>query len=105
MPNTDVVLLATAYVVAMNSAGFLAFAWDKHCARKNMWRVPERTLLTLAAVGGTLGIIVAQQTLRHKTRKEPFRSHLRLLVALQIIGLSALSFPQIRSAVATAIIG
>ncbi|WP_394885732.1 DUF1294 domain-containing protein (plasmid) [Mesorhizobium sp. AaZ16] len=51
----------SAYVVVINMAGFLAFAWDKHCARNGLWRVPERTLLSIAAVGGTIGALVANE--------------------------------------------
>lgn len=86
-----------AYAFAVNVAGFLAFAWDKHCARNGMWRVPERTLLTLAFIGGAAGALAGQHALRHKTRKEPFRSYLLLIVGLQAITLFALCFPQVRT--------
>jgi uncharacterized membrane protein YsdA (DUF1294 family) len=101
MPFADTLLAITSYVIGINLAGFLAFAWDKHCARNGIWRVPERTLLTLAVVGGTVGVIVGQRALRHKTRKEPFRSYLLLIVAIQVIVLLALCFPKVRSALWT----
>ena len=44
-------------------------------------RVPERTLLNLALIGGAPGAVAAQQMLRHKTRKEPFRTQLWLIAA------------------------
>lgn len=91
------------YAVAINTAAYLAFAWDKYCARNQMWRVQEQTLLLLAAVGGTLGALIGQRTLRHKTRKEPFRSYLHAIVVIQIIGFFALCFPQVRSAALTLI--
>jgi uncharacterized membrane protein YsdA (DUF1294 family) len=92
-------LLALAgYLAGINSLCFLAFAWDKHCARNGMWRISEGTLLTLALVGGTVGAVAGQKMLRHKTRKEPFRTYLLLIAALQVIALAALSFPQVRSA-------
>lgn len=92
------------YAVAINIAAYLAFAWDKYCARRQMWRVQEQTLLMLAAVGGTLGALIGQQTLRHKTRKEPFRTYFHAIIVMQIIGFVALSFPQVRSAVWTLIL-
>ncbi len=93
-------LLAIAlYGFAINAASYLAFAWDKHRARNGQWRVSEQTLLTMAAVGGTIGALVASRRLRHKTHKEPFRTNLRLIALAQIVALTALSFPQVRDAV------
>ena len=105
MSVVDIILPIAAYTITINFVGFLVFAWDKHCARKNMWRVPERTLLWLATIGGTLGIMVGQRALRHKTRKEPFRTYLLLIVVAQAIVLAALYFPQVRSALWNLLLG
>jgi uncharacterized membrane protein YsdA (DUF1294 family) len=53
---------------------FVAYAVDKSAARGGRWRVSERTLLLLGFVGGWPGAILAQQLLRHKTRKASFRA-------------------------------
>jgi uncharacterized membrane protein YsdA (DUF1294 family) len=73
------------YLLAINAVTFGAFALDKQAAQRNARRIPERHLLTLAMIGGTAGAITAQQMLRHKTRKEPFRSTLWSTVALHLI--------------------
>lgn len=104
MSFADALFAVAAYAFAINLAGFLAFAWDKRCARKGMWRVPERTLLTLAAIGGTIGAVVGQRALRHKTHKEPFRTYLLSIVVIQVIVVIAsvaLCFPQVRNALGT----
>jgi uncharacterized membrane protein YsdA (DUF1294 family) len=62
---------------------FLMFRLDKRAAMARSRRIPERTLLGLAAIGGGLGAVAAQQMLRHKTRKEPFRSLLYLILFAQ----------------------
>lgn len=72
-----------AYLAATNLLAFLLFAQDKRAAVAGDRRIPERALLGLAAIGGGLGAVAAQQMLRHKTRKEPFRSLLFLIVAAQ----------------------
>jgi uncharacterized membrane protein YsdA (DUF1294 family) len=64
------------YLLGLSLAAFLLFAWDKRCAVIGRRRIPERTLLMLALAGGTPGAIAGQRLLRHKTRKEPFRSRL-----------------------------
>lgn len=53
---------------------FLAYAADKSAARKNAWRISERTLHLLGLVGGWPGAVVAQQVLRHKSKKASFRT-------------------------------
>jgi uncharacterized membrane protein YsdA (DUF1294 family) len=73
------------YLCLINAAGYLASAWDKHSARHDLRRVPERSLLGLAAIGGTLGLMAAQTIHRHKTRKEPFRTYLKCIGGVQII--------------------
>ncbi len=81
---------ALAYLLAINLAAYLAFANDKRRAIRGFSRIPEATLLRLALFGGTSGAIAAQQLLRHKTRKEPFRTRLLLIAALQAVILLAL---------------
>jgi uncharacterized membrane protein YsdA (DUF1294 family) len=81
-------------LLAVNVAAFLAFWWDKRLAEARSWRISERTLLWLALLGGSLGAVSAQQVFRHKTRKEPFRTLLYLIVFLQIaVGASWLLAP------------
>jgi uncharacterized membrane protein YsdA (DUF1294 family) len=92
-------LLLLTYLIAVNAISFLAFAWDKQSARSGMWRLSESTLLGLAAFGGSIGAKIGQKTLRHKTVKEPFRTILNGLIGLQLIALSALSIPAVRTAV------
>jgi uncharacterized membrane protein YsdA (DUF1294 family) len=73
--------LAVLYLLAVNATAFAAFAADKQRAIEDQRRIPERTLLKLALVGGALGAVAAQQMLRHKTRKEPFRTQLWVIAA------------------------
>lgn len=88
----DPIILAAAFLVVINLAGFLLFAWDKYCARQGRWRVKERTLLLLAALGGSIGIVAGQRILRHKTRKQPFRTYLATIVIMQIVLLAGVMF-------------
>ena len=67
-----------------NVAVFFVYWWDKRAAVEGRWRVRESTLLLLAFIGGSFGAILAQRLLRHKTRKEPFRTILALIASLHI---------------------
>ena len=53
---------------------FIAYAVDKSAAMKGAWRAPEKMLHLLSLAGGWPGALVAQNKLRHKSRKESFRS-------------------------------
>lgn len=64
--------LLGVYVV-MSILAFSAYAADKSAARKNAWRTSESTLHMLGLVGGWPGALVAQQVLRHKSKKTSFR--------------------------------
>jgi uncharacterized membrane protein YsdA (DUF1294 family) len=60
---------------------FIAYALDKAAARAGARRTPERTLLLLGLAGGWPGAVLAQQWLRHKTRKQSFLGLFWLSVA------------------------
>ena len=77
-----IIILAAAVMSALT---FFVFAWDKRAARRKGRRVPERTLLLLAAALGSPGAFLAQDVLRHKTRKEPFRTRVWLIAGAQVL--------------------
>lgn len=64
--------LVGVYVV-MSAVTFAAYWRDKSAARANRWRTAEATLQLLSLLGGWPGALIAQQTLRHKTRKLSFQ--------------------------------
>lgn len=78
------------YAVAVNLLAYAAMVFDKVLAENNSRRISEAALLNLAIVGGSIGTLVAQRTIRHKTRKEPFRSRLNAIILLQLLALVAL---------------
>lgn len=81
MTSVEKVLL---FLLAVNLATFAVFGWDKRRSVADKPRIPETRLLWLAAVGGTLGALVARRMFRHKTRKQPFSNQLILIAALQL---------------------
>ena len=71
------------YLLAINVLTFIVYGVDKWKARRGRWRVPEVTLLVLAAAGGSVGAWVAMQLFRHKTQKKKFRYGVPVLFVLQ----------------------
>jgi len=63
---------------------FILFALDKsRSTRCGAARIPERTLLLLALIGGTPGAYAGRWLFRHKTRKQPFVARLHAIAGLQ----------------------
>jgi uncharacterized membrane protein YsdA (DUF1294 family) len=75
-----------AYLVIINAAGFLFMLIDKRKAQKNLWRIPERTLMSVAVSGGSIGVLLGMQIFRHKTKKLRFTIGVPVILAMQIIG-------------------
>lgn len=67
----------------VNAWTVLRFWQDKSRAVARQRRIPEANLLGLALIGGSPGALLARQMFRHKTRKEPFSTHLMLIVVVQ----------------------
>ena len=70
---------------------FMLFGLDKIRAEEGGWRVSEGTLLIWAFLGGSIGAYAGRAIFRHKTRKQPFSSHLHQtafvhLIAAALIG-------------------
>ncbi|NOI90967.1 DUF1294 domain-containing protein [Vibrio splendidus] len=62
------------WYVVIGAVTFVVYAKDKRAAINGNWRVPEKTLHIFSVAGGWLGALIAQDKLRHKTQKRPFRA-------------------------------
>lgn len=76
-------LLLGASVALLSLIAFAACVWDKRQAIAGWPRVPEATLLGLALVGGSPGLLLGMALARHKTRKTAFLAPLAGIVLLQ----------------------
>ena len=72
------------YLLAVNVLTFIVYGVDKWKAQRGRWRVPEATLMGLAALGGSVGAWMAMQLFRHKTQKKKFRYGVPALFVLQV---------------------
>ena len=71
MPDKLLLFIFAAYAL-FNFITFAVYAADKRKARKHRHRISEKTLLLLAACGGSVGALTAMYTLRHKTLHKKF---------------------------------
>ena len=65
--------LLTLYLVAINVLTFLLYGIDKWKAKRARWRIPERVLLGMAAIGGSVGAWLGMRVWHHKTQHAKFR--------------------------------
>ena len=74
------------YLIIINIIGFMIMFIDKRKAEKGKWRIPEKTLFIITALGGGIGTITGMYTFRHKTQKPEFTIGLPFITILEIIG-------------------
>lgn len=77
-------LVACGYLVVANLVAFVAYGLDKHKARRHRWRIPEATLLWMAALGGSLGAWLGMNVWHHKTQHLRFRLIVPLCLVLHL---------------------
>ena len=73
------------YLIFINLFAFCTYGIDKWKATKGAWRVPEKTLLILALIGGSAGAIAGMMCFRHKTRKAKFMITVPVIFVVEVI--------------------
>jgi len=74
------------YLVA-SAVAFSVYAQDKSAAKQSQRRTPESTLHLLGLIGGWPGAFIAQQLIRHKSKKRSFQNTFWATVVVNCIGL------------------
>ena len=67
------------YLAIINAISFILMLADKYKAKKNLWRIPEATLMGFAAAGGSIGALAGMYLVRHKTK------HLKFTIGVPIL--------------------
>lgn len=80
------------YLLIINALGFILMLTDKYKARKNKWRIPEATLMIVAALGGSVGSLLGMYTIRHKTKHPKFTVGIPVILVLQVAAAIAIWF-------------
>ena len=72
------------YLLLINAVAFLLMLVDKIKAKKNRWRIRERTLFGSALLGGSIGALLGMYTFRHKTRHRSFTLGMPAILIAQV---------------------
>lgn len=78
-------MILAVYLFIINAVSFTLMYADKRRAKKNLWRIPEATLMVSALLGGSLGAWYGMRTFHHKTRKPKFRYGVPLILTAHIL--------------------
>ena len=82
------------YFVVINIIGLFIMWLDKRKAIKGAWRIPEKTIFLITALGGGIGTISGMYIFRHKTQKLQFVLGLPVITILEIIAIVYFGFIQ-----------
>ena len=71
------------YLIVINALTILLYGIDKWKAQRSKWRIPEGTLILLAAVGGSIGALIGMYLFRHKTKHLKFTLGVPAILIIQ----------------------
>ena len=87
-------MLAIVWILwaCLNGFVFLLYGLDKLKAKRNKWRVPERTLLLFTWLMGGVGAFAGMRVFRHKTKHLSFQISAAAGMALSLAAMAAISY-------------
>lgn len=85
MEISHIAILVIAYVAVISIVSVVMTINDKSCAKKGKWRVPEKTLFILSALGGSVAMYITMKAIRHKTQHKRFMIGIPAIMVVQAI--------------------
>ncbi len=73
------------YLVVINIFAVIVTVHDKSAAQRGAWRVKERTLMLISALGGAPAMYLTMLTIHHKTRKPLFMIGIPVIFIIELI--------------------
>lgn len=83
------------YLLFLNVFSFAIMYTDKTSAIHRLWRIPEKTIFTVAIIGGSLGVYLGMKIFNHKVNKPTFYKGIPLIFIVQIVLFSLIYFSNI----------
>lgn len=74
-----------SYLLVVNLIGFFIMLIDKSRAIHKEWRIPEKTLITISIIGGSIGMLLGMSCFRHKTKHKKFTIGVPTILIMQLI--------------------
>ena len=76
-----------AYIAIISLISVIVCIYDKKISKKNRveLRTPEKTLMLLSALGGSVAMFITMQIIRHKTKHVKFMLGIPLIIIVQAV--------------------
>lgn len=68
----------------LNALGYILMFIDKKHAKYGLKRISEKSLLAIAAIGGSIGVLLAMYIVRHKKRKLIFKLGVPIMLIIHV---------------------
>ena len=81
MTKFDIIILL--YLSIISFVSVIVTIYDKLRAKNGGWRVPEKTLLLLSFLGGSVVMLFTMNLIRHKTKKAKFMVGIPSIIVVQ----------------------
>lgn len=83
--SKEIIILLIVLLAVYNLVVFCIYGYDKRCAIKDKWRVPEKVLIGLAFLGGSVGAYLGMSIFRHKTKHTKFTVLVPLALLIHLV--------------------
>lgn len=90
--NTYIYIGIIAYIAVISIIGWILPIVDKKRAQKDEWRIRERTLFIVSALGGSLAMYLSMKKFRHKTKHKRFMIGIPAIMIVQVIIISIIVY-------------
>ena len=80
------VVIALIYLAIISLISIVVCIYDKHISKKNKveLRIPEKVLLILSALGGSVAMLITMLITRHKTKHVKFMLGIPVIIIIQV---------------------
>lgn len=84
--NFELPLIPTIYFLIISLVAIIVCIYDKKISKKNKveLRIPEKNLLIISALGGSIAMLLTMLAIRHKTKHVKFMLGIPLIIIAQI---------------------
>ena len=90
MQSFDLSITVMIYLIGMTLIGFYIMGSDKSRARKNEYRISEKTIWAVTMLGGAVGTYFGMRLFRHKTKHMSFKFGLPFFALVYLVILGAI---------------
>ena len=86
-PKNLVLVIALLWLIVISAISVIVCVYDKIISKKDRveLRIPEKVLLILSALGGSLAMYITMQIIHHKTKHKKFMIGIPVIMIVQII--------------------